>query len=111
MRTRHESLKGRGRLVSRLSGAAHSVVYRFDIIYRIADGPERTSPAKKPVESQFEARGSVKTVDGPTLKNEHYDLQTAEATYHVWRDEERWHIDALPADSESARVVDGTTVL
>lgn len=89
MRYRQEILKGRGQLVSRSSGNQYEVAYRFDIKTRFLE-----LPGKAPVEQQFEVRGSVKAVEGQTLRNEHYDLYTDAATYHVWRDEERWRIDS-----------------
>ncbi|HEY0758530.1 MAG TPA: hypothetical protein VGD59_04655 [Acidisarcina sp.] len=82
-------MKGRGRLVSRRTLSEVEVAYRFDITYRTLEVAGRHA-----AESKFEVRGSVKAVEGETLSNEHYDLHTAQAIYHVWRDQERWHIEA-----------------
>ena len=88
MALKQEVLRGRGLLVSRKSGAEYEVAYRFDITTKVVE-----APGKRAVESVFETRGSVKTLDSVMLPNEHYLLHTPEATYHVWRDEIRWHIE------------------
>jgi hypothetical protein len=88
MSLRREVLRGRGLLVSRRTGTEYEVAYRFDLTIKVVE-----APGKPPAESMFEARGSVKTLDSVMLPNEHYNLFAPEATYHVWRDEERWHIE------------------